>query len=164
MLSTFERSWICKIKHDEKGKATSEMQITEPYATSYREQNMNPGIERHSLFQVLFVLFSLMHTSNDRFKINNSDEFLKHANDKDYDDNNDDKKSLLPIEPVQMTSTSPLSDMDLPMPDFSHVNSLKIWPWEQGFLAEGRCGQVFIGAVNGIKAAAVKVIHFSIFK
>jgi hypothetical protein len=219
MLSTFERSWICKIKHDDNGEALAEMQITEPYATSRLGQNMYQNIKRHSLFEVIFVLFSLTHTSNDRFKINNSDEFLKRTNDKDYDDkkNDDDnenidptfkptnkskttsnsvislsatrsrsgvsgttKKSLLPIELItsyqQMTppnstshsashstshSTSPLSDTNLPMPDFSHVNSLKIWPWEQGFLAEGRCGQVFIGAVNGIKAA-VKV-SFSIF-
>lgn len=212
MLTTFERSWICKVKYDDNGKALADMEITKPYATSPLGQNLYQDIERHSLFQVIFALFSLTHTSDNRFKISNSNEFLELPHDKDYDDNNDDnenddhdvkdpnfkptrtttsnsvislpatrsrsgvsgttKKSLLPIELVQMTppnstshstshSTSPLSDMDLPIPDFSHVNSLKIWPWEQGFLAEGRCGQVFIGVVNGIRAA-VKV-SFSIF-
>ena len=121
------------------------MQITVPYATSHLGQRIYKDLECHSLYEVVFVLFSLMHESNDRFKFNN---YRRISDDKDNENN----------EPTLTSNSSTLQ-----MPDFSHVNSLKILPWEQGFLAQSRCGKVFIGAVNGIKAA-VKVISFSIFK
>jgi hypothetical protein len=152
VLSTFERSWICKIENDANSEALPEMQITEPYATSYLGQRIYKDLERHSLYEVLFVLFSLMHESNNCFKINNCRCI---SDDKDKENNE-----------TTLTSNSVISLPNyttLQMPDFSHVNSLKILPWEQGFLAQSRCGKVFIGAVNGIKAA-VKVISFSIFK
>lgn len=68
MLSTFERSWLCKIEKDENG-ILPEMQITVPYATStLAVDELYTNIEAHSFFEVTMVLFSLMHKSNELFK------------------------------------------------------------------------------------------------
>lgn len=66
LLSTYERSWICKIEKVN-GKAMPEMQITDFLATS-KEASIAYDKEYFSFHKLAFVLFSLMHTSQDSFK------------------------------------------------------------------------------------------------
>jgi hypothetical protein len=143
MLSTFERSWLCKIEKDKNG-VLPVMQITVPYATStLAADSLYKSIEAHSFFEVTMVLFSLMHKSSELFK---SDAFQLPFRLIDWIDDESDDANVK-------------QKVSLKIPDFSHVNSLDIWSCKQGFLGNGRCGRVFIGFVNGIKVA-VKVSFF----
>ena len=90
-----------------------------------------------------------MHSSGEAFKTNcKNDDSISLAGDSDDDqDKYPDFKS-----PSKSTSS-------LYMPSFEDVKSLNVWSGEYAFLGNGRCGKVFMGAVNG-KKVAVKISFF----
>jgi hypothetical protein len=57
ILSTFERSWICKIEKDENGKYKDMMKITGPYATSQSAAGKFKDIEKQPFLKVAAVVF-----------------------------------------------------------------------------------------------------------
>lgn len=199
MLSTFERTWICKIEKDMDGKVQDKMHIAGPYATSKAAANKFKDIEEQPYLKVAFVLFFLMHESGEAFKasmkIDTSAPLAGDSDDdqnRDQDKNNDkdpDYRSPKPKKPRRSNSDSDLSRVhftrssstqqdtcsiftttphhskspfskqktSLHLPTFENVKSLDVWSGKYAFLGDGRCGKVFMGAVNG-KRVAVKVI------
>ena len=152
ILSTFERSWICKIEKDENGKVKEMMQITGPYATSQAAADKFEDIENQPFLKVAFVVFFLMHSSGEAFKANYEiDDSIPLAGDSDDDQDPDFKSPSKSSFSNQKTS--------LYMPTFEHVKSLDVWSGKYAFLGNGRCGKVFMGTVNG-KKVAVKVNIF----
>ena len=57
ILSTLERSWICKIEKDKNGKLNHKMKITDPYATSQYAAKKFKGLEKQPFLKVASVVF-----------------------------------------------------------------------------------------------------------
>ena len=96
VLSTFERSWICKLEKDKNGEFLPEMQIAGPYATSSKAAKLT-GLEAHTYFEVAFVVFSLMQTSEECFKTTYEvtlPQTQPHFESESDDEDDDDKKKI----------------------------------------------------------------------
>ena len=59
ILSTFERSWICKIEKDKNGEFKDTMQITDPYGTSQHAAKKFKDLENQPFLKVASVVFFL---------------------------------------------------------------------------------------------------------
>lgn len=132
ILSTFERSWLCKIELDNEGFLKPVMKIKGPFATSPAAQKSDSKycrLPQMGFIELVFLHFSLTHKSTEKFSHKKR------------------SKMAIPIRELVHSNENLI------------FQSLSLRTDEKGYLGEGRSGDVSIGNFNN-QLVAVKVKYF----